>query len=185
MLQWRLAISFLAFGLAACDAGGAASTRAPGAAASVEAQAIQWPAAIEQATRAHLSPAARVAVARAPVPVLVPRAAPIASRAKIVSEAAFYALSTSDDAGVTIALHASRVAYHQPDLAPMAGNATLRGVRGFVSVNEGIRTASWVENGVAYALDVECADPSDARCADEAYVVALAGSLAYVGGDGR
>jgi hypothetical protein len=45
-----------------------------------------------------------------------------------------------------------------------------------------IWTASWVEDGVAYALDVECAAAGDdPRCASEAYLLTLVDDLAEVG----
>lgn len=52
-------------------------------------------------------------------------------------------------------------------------------------MNEGIRSASFVENGAAYTVDVECASVADARCQSDAFVVELASRLVYVGGSGR
>ncbi len=58
-------------------------------------------------------------------------------------------------------------------------------MRGFVSINEGIRTASWIENGAAYSVDVECSDVRDARCQSEEFLLSIVAQLTYVGGSGR
>ena len=42
----------------------------------------------------------------------------------------------------------------------LAAGGALRGAKGFVTVNEGIRSASWMENGASYTIDVECRDPA-------------------------
>jgi hypothetical protein len=58
----------------------------------------------------------------------------------------------------------------------------MRGVMGHVTVNEGIRAASWIEDGVAHALDLECAVAGDPRCADDAYLLGLIEGLVFAGG---
>ena len=60
-----------------------------------------------------------------------------------------------------------------------------REARGFVTVNEGIRTASWMENGAAYSVDVECNDFRDARCQGEDFLLSIVAQLAFVGGSGQ
>jgi hypothetical protein len=57
------------------------------------------------------------------------------------------------------------------DVTPLAPTATLRGVPVYVSENEGIKTATWIENGTAFALDVECASDADPRCTSSEYIL--------------
>ena len=94
-----------------------------------------------------------------------------------------YALSARSGE-VTLALHASRIATLLPGVGHVRGSRRVRGVDGFLSVNEGIRTASWIEHGVAYSLDLECRDPEGPACSELALREAVEG-LVYVGGDSR
>ena len=58
----------------------------------------------------------------------------------------------------------------------------MRGEPAFVSENRRIWTVSWLEHGVAYGLDIECASPTDTRCTDENFAITLVDELTYVGG---
>ena len=84
--------------------------------------------------------------------------------------------------GLTISLHATRVEHAYEDIAPAKGPHKVRDQPAFITQNEEIWSASWKEYGVHYALEVECDDPSEARCADDAKLRALAKTLRYVGG---
>ena len=151
------------------------------------ARVPRWPAAatIDQAAHERLSLAARAAVARSPVPVLVP-ADPVWLASVAVFHAgpdgAGYALA-AHRGGLGLALHASRIATLVPGVGHFRGKHRLRGVDGFISANEGVRTAAWIEHGVAYSLDLECHDPDGPGCDDEALRAAVEG-LVYVGGIG-
>ena len=126
----------------------------------------------------------RALVSRSPVPVLVPRDLRLATPTLVV-EGEYFALTGRVD-GVTIALQGTRAAHRYDGVQPVAGNRDLRGnLRGFVSVNEGIRTASWIENGAAYSVDLECADFQDARCQNDDFLLSVVTQLTYVGGSGR
>lgn len=140
-----------------------------------------WPGdeQVDRAARARLTEEAARAVSGSVVPVLVPPAS--AHLAKVVTGENFTAVSISD-AGATIAIQASPLAFRYEGLPKIEGKETLRGIRGFVTQNEAIWTASWNEFGVAYSVDVECASAEDARCKDDAYLRALVEALAYVGG---
>jgi len=144
----------------------------------------RWPAAatIDHATRERLTPRARAAVDRSPVPVLVPAdPAWLASVAVFTSDAG-YALAAHDgELGLT--LQASRIATLIAGVGHVRGNHRLRGVDGFISANDGIRTAAWIEHGVAYSLDLECHDPDGPGCSDAALRTAVLG-LVHVGGIG-
>ncbi len=125
----------------------------------------------------------RALVARSPVPVLAPQAVRLASPTLVV-EGEYYALTGRLD-GATINMQGTRAAHRYESVDPTPGNRDLRGTRGFVTVNEGIRTASWIENGAAYTVDVECSDLKDDRCANDAFLLSIIGQLAFIGGSGR
>jgi hypothetical protein len=67
-------------------------------------------------------------------------------------------------------------------VVPQPGPHTLREHEAFVSRNEGIWNATWIEHGVAYDLGLECAPVDAPPCDDQANVEALAEGLVYVGG---
>jgi hypothetical protein len=118
-------------------------------------------------------------VARSPVPVLAPTSVTL-ERPTFVVGAEYYAL-TGRVSGTTIAIQGTRAAHRYEGIGPIPGDRTLRGMRGFVSINEGIRTTSWMEGGVAYSVDIECADPNDARCASETFALDVVEHLGFAG----
>ena len=80
---------------------------------------------------------------------------------------------------ITRSIHATD-AVHHAELNEEVPEAKLR-VRGQparTTVNEGIRSLSWEEAGVAYVIEVECEAPfEDARCTEADYIQDLAASL--------
>ncbi|MBX3191128.1 MAG: hypothetical protein KF819_29290 [Labilithrix sp.] len=126
---------------------------------------------------------ARALVARSPVPVLAPKDLRLTSPTLVV-EGEYFALTGRAD-GVTITLQGTRAAHRYEGVEPAVGNRNLRGTKGFVSINEGIRTASWIENGAAYTVDVECENVRDARCEGEDFLLSIVAQLVFVGGSGR
>lgn len=153
--------------------------------------AITWPAssAVDERALASLVTASardaevRAKVSRSPVPVLAPKELRFESSSLVV-EGEYFAL-TGRVAGAMIVVQGTRAAHRHEELPALPGNRDLRGTRGMVSMNEGVRTASWLENGAAYTVDVECSDASDARCQSESFVLSVAGQLTFVGGAGR
>jgi hypothetical protein len=152
--------------------------------------AIAWPAASTVDDTALSSLGGRMSerdvralVARSPVPLLAPKHLRLESPTLVV-EGEYFALTGRAD-GATISLQGTRAAHRYEGVEQVSGNRSLRGTKGFVSINEGIRTASWIENGAAYTLDVECADVRDARCQGEELLLSIVEQLAYVGGSGR
>ena len=155
---------------------------------------VAWPAAssiddralsslsgsVEGATRDR---EIRALVSRSPVPVLAPKDLRLTSPTLVV-EGEYFALTGRAD-GATISLQGTRAAHRYEGVDPATGNRDLRGVRGFVSVNEGIRTASWIENGAAYSVDVECNDARDQRCKSDEFLLSVVAQLTFVGGSGR
>jgi len=153
-------------------------------------RAPQWPPADElaQDVRARAPAALLEAIARSPVPVLVPGDPAWLARARLYvpedPRAFGYAFAGSDGDGPEDARHlsvqASRIATLVPHIGRIRGDAVRSG-EGSFSVNEGVRTASWIEHGVAYSLDLECFDPAAPTC-DEATLRELVAGLVYVGG---
>ena len=67
------------------------------------------------------------------------------------------------------------------DEKPVAPAGTVRdGVPVYVSENEGIKTATWIEKGTAYALDIECRSDRDERCRSSDYILGVVKSLVDV-----
>lgn len=167
--------------------------RAPAVTTSTTVRpAVAWPASskIDERTLSSLGRdgsrserEVRALIARSPVPVLAPKDLVLASPTLVV-EGEYFALTGRVD-GATVALQGTRAAHRYEGVEPAAGDRTLRATKGFVSVNEGIRTASWIENGAAYSVDVECADNRDARCQSDDFLISVVTQLAYVGGSGR
>lgn len=170
---------------------------AEGESAKVVRPQITWPAPASLDRGAVASLTARsdgpgdasslqARIDRSPVPVLVPRDSSLVM-ASLVVEGEFYAYAGRGQ-GVTVAVQGTRAAHRYEGIGAVTektpGARRVRSAQGFVTVNEGIRTASWVENGVAYTADIECSDQSDARCTGETYVLDLVESLAYAGGAG-
>jgi hypothetical protein len=159
-----------------------AATAAAAAPTTIALQ-VSWPAraAIDQKARAALEADARAAVDRSPVPVMVPADRAMLGRTRVFAREQWVAVSSSFD-GLSLSIHGRRLAHRYPQIEPVRGPRLVRGLPGFISHEEGIWTLSWLEHGVAYSLDLECASPEDGRCADERQALELAEGLAYVGG---
>lgn len=168
------------------------SERTPAVHTSTVRPTVAWPKAstVDERTLTSLGRSGngsdgevRALVARSPVPVLAPKDLTLVSTTLVV-EGEYFALAGHID-GATVALQGTRAAHRHEGIEPAAGDRVLRATKGFVSVNEGIRTASWVENGAAYSVDVECADARDVRCQSDDFLLSVVTQLAYVGGSGR
>lgn len=174
---------------AAPDPEGERSSPAPTASAAAAApalsviKAVTWPpdSSVDEAMRATLSDEARAAVAGSPVPVLVPSWADWERPPKVMVAEHWFAFSGATD-GLTLAVQGSRLARRYEGIGPTRGSRLVRGQPGFVTADRRIWSASWIEGGVSYTLDVECANAGDPRCADDRFVVDQAESLTYVGG---
>jgi len=160
---------------------------------------VAWPAASSIDDGALLSLARngdktdreiRALVTRSPVPVLAPKELRFATPTLVV-EGEYFALTGRVDQGTsraTISIQGTRAAHRYESIDPVSGTRDLgRGasIRGFVSINEGIRNASWVENGAAYSVEVECSESADARCQSEDFLLSVVAQLTFVGGSGR
>lgn len=183
---WRA--SLLAPGLAllvGCSArtGSAPATEAPTSEPQAVVQTVRWPGGtLDSLSLGALSTASREAVGRSPVPVLVPRGAPLAT-GKLMVGPHWYAFS-ADLGGAHVSVSATRVAYTYGVAFDVPARREVRGLAVSLTRSEGIWSASWLEHNVAYSLDLECAAVGDARCADERSVLELIRGLVYVGGEG-
>lgn len=120
---------------------------------------------------------------RAPVPVLAPGDRTL--QRPTLSVGREFAALTGRDGDATLHVQGTRAMQRHPSIQPLKGTHPIRGSMGFVSVNEAIRTASWIENEVAYAVDLECATADDRRCQDDRYLLDLVEHLVVVGGATR
>jgi hypothetical protein len=184
----RLALfSFLPLLVLACEPGTSDRSVAVAPEATIVTPKVTLPASAKADARAFAalgeSKRATELLARSVVPVLAPTSVTL-ERPTFVVGAEFYTL-TGRVSGATIAIQGTRAAHRYEDVAPIPGNRTLRGLRGFISTNEGIRTTSWIENGVAYSVDIECASPEDARCTGETFALDVVEHLGLAGGGAR
>lgn len=133
------------------------------------------------AIRAKLSVEARTVVDRSALPALVIDDDRLLARSKLMAKPKWYALSTQSD-GITVSLHATRVAHAYPHIAPSPPPKTwqVRGKNARLTQNEGIWSAAWEEDGIAYSLEVECNRLPDPRCEDERHLMGLAARLVRV-----
>lgn len=192
-----------ALGLSACNGGASAprpnSDAPPVSTGASVRPAVAWPAqnAVDSGAFVLLSKTTgmpdaelRSMIARSAVPVLVPAGVGLAA-ATLMVEGEYFALAGHvDDRGgrATISVQGTRTAHRYEGIEPRAGNRPLRAsgaILGFVSINENIRTASWIEHGAAYNVDVECSDVRDGRCQSDDFLLSIVADLAYVGGSGR
>ncbi|MBK8259453.1 MAG: hypothetical protein IPK82_43205 [Polyangiaceae bacterium] len=127
---------------------------------------------------------ARERIKTSRVPVWLPHNPTWLGSAKVVSKELWTTVHLRGD-DATIVVSASRGAHKLAGVTPMEGNRRVRGKGAFVSQNEGIWSANWVESGVSYSVEVECDVPSSASCASENKVLDVANALVFVGGKGR
>jgi hypothetical protein len=169
------------------------ATQGAGQPARTPQQAPQWPtaASVDQTALGAMSADASGQVGESPVPVLVPTDRQILAASRVSIGASHYTLASSTN-GLTVSVQASSTPKESPasagpspaGLAPpgqfKAGDRQVS-----ITENEGIRVATWFENGVAYSADVECATTTDARCKDNTYLLSLVRDLVFAGGRPR
>lgn len=141
---------------------------------------VTWPSGDpDRDTRLSLGPDDIDTVDRASVPVLAPPGEWTGDLHVIPLDSGFALVARRGPTKLVV--QASRIAHLHPGLPPARPNTRVRGVDGNVTENEGIRSATWIEHGVAYTADLECADPEAPACSDEG-LVALVDALVYIGG---
>ncbi len=144
---------------------------------------VTWPEAesLDREAQETLPSVAAKRVQEAPFPVLLPKRKNLLSVAGVSVKPTWLTASMRAD-GVTVVVTASTAARVVPGVPETKGNTALRQTLGFVTQNEGIWGASWIENGVAYSLEVECDAADNPRCKDDLFVKDLANELVFVGG---
>lgn len=153
------------------------------ASGKTEVRTPRWSESVEVLAESLLSDTSRAEVKKAPVPALVVNE-PKWLAATVVTTGPHWYAASFRDGGLTVSIHGTRLAHLHDDIPPAEGRSSVRGRPAFVTENEAIVSAAWVEDGVAYSLDLECFDRDDRRCRDEAYVLELGGRLVFVGGQG-
>ena len=148
---------------------------------------VHWPEAETRDLAAYeaFDASSRAAIDAAPVPVLVPGPELALDRRQVMHGPEWYAFwgrRESSEAEVTITVQASRMARVLPGVRPQPGPHTLRGQEAWVTRNEGIWTASFIEHGVAYDVGIECAPVDAPPCDDQSELEALTEALRYAGG---
>lgn len=153
---------------------------------------VRWPEAETRDLAAYeaFDASSRAAIDAAPVPVLVPGPEVALDRRQVMHGPEWYAFwgRREGETEVTITVQASRMARVLPGVRPqpnhlsLRGGHTLRGQEAWVTRNEGIWTASWIEHGVAYDVGIECAPVDAPPCHDQSAIEALAEGLRYAGG---
>ncbi|MGK4000430.1 hypothetical protein [Sorangium sp. So ce1024] len=146
---------------------------------------VTWPpaASVDRSALAALPRTAARAARRSQVPVLVPSRRELLAAPVLVAKehwTSFWAKTES----ISVSLTMTRLERRYPGIPPFQGTHTVREAPALITANEGIWTATWIENGVTYALDVECASPEAPACASDALLRELASELVYVGGVG-
>lgn len=146
-------------------------------------RAVQWPAAesLDTGVRDQLDQRFRDALASSPLPVLVPRNEEMLRNAELYKGEHWIAIAAKTDE-VAVSLNASGLARVYPHISKTPLPHMVRGGEGLVTQNETIWSASWIENGVAYDLSVECIVPTMPQCQDSSYTEDLVSTLAFVGG---
>jgi len=87
-------------------------------------------------------------------------------------------------AGLSVFVQGNRTARRIENVPPAIGRQTVRGRPAWITQNEAVWSATWEEHGATYVVELECGDPDDARCKDDATLREVAESLAFVGGRG-
>lgn len=166
-----------------CSSGGRSDTSSPQA-VNKPAEQVTAPVAVQanQTALAVMTQEAQAQIASAPVLVLAPSDPAILTQATVTTGNGYYSLSAQLD-GVSVVVQGSPIPPGAVTVATAPVSSNRIGNRQvFTTLNEGIRSATWIDAGVAYSMDIECAKPSDERCSSEAYVFTLVNSLTALGG---
>jgi len=172
-----------------------AACKSPSSTASNEVEVrvssnVTWPKvdAIDKYTLRSYPNEFSSIVSDTPMPVLLPKGITF-SDPMLIAKGEYYAfsgraiLNGQPDANYTV--HATKLAHEYPGAKLAEATVPMRGTKGYITINEGIRVASWSENGVAYSVDIECTREDDIQCSEEAHILNVVNNLAYVGGRGR
>lgn len=140
-----------------------------------------WPGTNETTVDpSDLSTELQRAIKAIPVPVLIPPIGPWRDALQLIPLAPWgYSLHARRGPSKLI-LQASGIAKLYPGLTGERGSQPIRGGLGHLTQNEGIRSASWIERGVAYTADLECSDAQVPECSSDGGYLRLLDSLVFV-----
>jgi hypothetical protein len=164
----------------------AQSPQSPEAArAAPQAPGPQWPRAesIDTSARTALPQAVAGRLQESPVPVLVPGDSRLLQRSEAVVVANQYTVTSKVDDS-TFSIQASPAQAGRTERSSAIKRTPVGGRAVFFTENEGIRVATWIENGVAYSAEIECAKADDPKCRDNTYLQSMIEKLVFVGGKG-
>lgn len=141
---------------------------------------IAWPedTSANQIARARYGADVHDTLARPAIPVLAP--AEPTERVVATSGPTWYALSVQGH-GYVLHTTGSSEARVYPHIRVAEPTHPMRVAGGFLTRNEDIWAASWIENGTAYSFEVECDRRVVPWCDDEAAVLQRVEALAYIG----
>jgi hypothetical protein len=141
---------------------------------------IAWPdaASRDQIADARYATDVHATLARPAIPVLAP--AEPGDRVLATSGDTWYALSVHGD-GYVLHTTGSSEARVYPHIRAVDPTHPMRTSGGFLTRNEGIWSASWIENGAAYSFEVECDRRVVPWCDDEAEVLQRVEALVHIG----
>ncbi len=141
---------------------------------------VAWPDAADtnEAARTRYSTQVQETLSRSPIPVLAP-ADPTANVTATVGPH-WYALTVHAE-GYLLHTHGSGEARVHPHVRSVEPSHPMREAGGFLTRNEEIWSASWIERGASYSFEIECDRRKVAWCDDEAEVLARVEALVYIG----
>lgn len=149
------------------------------------ARAIDWPRVenVDHDIRSAFTNEELATVDGAPVPALVPANSAWLDEVTVTSGEHFFALSAKLR-GQTLYIQGSDQARVYPSIRGGTPTEPLRSTLGYVSQNEGIWTADFIENGAAYTVELECADVAMVACQSDVTLRDITDGLVLVGGAG-
>lgn len=142
---------------------------------------IVWPQEIpDEGRRTVVDPRSLAVIDRSPVPVLLPDDVWL-DNIHVAVGPHWTALSFAQE-GLTLNLQSSARARVYAGIRGAEPSHRVRDLPGHITRNEGIWSASWIENGVAHSLELECDELRRPECADERALLSIADQLVFAGG---
>lgn len=132
----------------------------------------------DHVARARYSADVQATLARAPIPVLAPADPSTEVTATVGPH--WYALTVHGD-GYLLHTHGSGEARVHPHVRTTDPTHPMRTAGGFLTRNEEIWSASWIEHGIAYSFEIECDRREVAWCDNEREVLRRVEALVYIG----
>lgn len=129
---------------------------------------------------ARYAPDVQLAIASSPVPVLAP--SDPGTHATMTTGRHWYALTVHGEGFVAMAQGSGEARVH-PHIRTADPTHPMRKNGGFLTRNDGIWAASWIEGGAAYSMEIECDRRVVAWCDDEAEILRRVDTLVFVGGE--